>query len=635
MKTKEKSGKNKNFWVGENLVIKKYVDIAEELGSQMKAVSVAEFFKKNKHLLGFDNPLKSMLMVVKEAVDNSLDATEEYAHECEKKKREIEFPEIKIQISKEEHGLVIIPPGSDVPIADLIKTGKRNWDVMLLGKKLRASKVEGNTKLYNVEGRQIKLIFTGAKKPQVYVDNERAKVAERTLKYKVSITDNGPGIVEENIPKVFGKLLYGSKFHRLRQSRGQQGIGISSAVLYAQQTTGIPAKITSKIRSKKKAVTITLSIADNNEPIVHSKEYTDEFDYEHGTKIELVIEADYRESGEKSVFEFIRRTSIVNPHASFILIEPNKKKHVFKRTSNKLPREPTEIKPHPHGLEFGQLKDLLLATKAKTIKSFLVHDLSRVSSNMAESILKKLDIDSNKKPNDLTRQEIEKLLRALHKAPLQRPPTDCLSPIGKDALRKSILADTKAEFVAVISRKPTVYKGIPFLVEAAIAYGGEIKSEGMAQRLRYANKIPLLYDASGCATTKAIQEMNWKQYKVQSVAQNGVPMGPYVILIHLASVWVPYTSEGKSAIASYPDIIKEMKLALQDCARKLKSYLSANIRERIKAQRVGLFEAYMPELATALSKLTNVKEEEIKKSLLNVLDKISSVKSKEGEKNEK
>ncbi|MCD6547027.1 MAG: DNA topoisomerase VI subunit B [Nanoarchaeota archaeon] len=614
----------------------KEVEIAEKLGERMKAVSVAEFFKKNKHLLGFDNPLKSMLVVVKEAVDNALDATEEYAYELQKKGKEIEFPEIKVEIKKEEHGLVIIPEGSDIPIADLVKTGKRNWDLVLFGKRLRASKVEGNTKEYNVEGRKVKLVFTSAIKPQVYVDGVKASVKERTLKYKVSVTDNGPGIIESKIPNVFGKLLYGSKFHRLRQSRGQQGIGISSAVLYAQQTTGIPARITSKVKTKSKAVVMEISIADNNEPIIHSKEYVDGFDYEHGTKVELVIEADYRESGEKSVYEFIRRTAIVNPHATFILIEPNKRKTVFKRTSNKLPKEPKEIKPHPHGLEFGKLKDMLIATKARTIKSFLVNDLSRVSSQMADNILKKVNIDANKKPAELTRQEIEKLLRALHKAPLQRPSTDCLSPIGENALRKSILADTKAEFVAVVSRKPTVYKGIPFLVEAAIAYGGEIKSEGMAQRLRYANKIPLLYDAAGCATTKAIQEMNWKQYKVQSVAQNGVPMGPYVILIHLASVWVPYTSEGKSAIASYPEIIKEMKLALQDCARKLKSYLGAKIREAIKAQRVSLFEAYMPEFALALSKIIGVKEDEIKKDLVKVLSKLNKLRAKqEGEENEK
>ncbi|MCD6575628.1 MAG: DNA topoisomerase VI subunit B [Nanoarchaeota archaeon] len=611
------------------MTAKKYEDIAEELGSQMKAVSVAEFFKKNKHLLGFDSPIKAMLMVVKEAVDNSLDATEEYGHAYYKKHKKWYFPEIYVDIKKEEYGLVIIPKGSDRPLADIVKTGKK-WDLMHFGKKLRASKVEGNKKIYNVDGVKVEVIEEGLKKPKVYVEGERADIKERTLKYRVTIRDNGPGIIEKNIPKVFGKLLYGSKFHRLRQSRGQQGIGISSVVLYAQQTTGIPARIISKTE-KGKAVKMEITIADNNEPIIHNKEYV-EFPLEHGTEISVVIEADYISSGEKSVYEFLRRTSIVNPHATIIFSDPNKKRYVFKRTANSLPPEPREIKPHPYGLEFGKLKDMLLNTKSRNIRSFLINDLSRVSAAIADSILKKLEINPNTKPNEISRREIEKLLRALQKAPLKRPPTDCLSPIGEDALKKSILADTKAEFVAVVSRRPAVYKGIPFLVEAAVAYGGEIKNTGTAQRLRYANKIPLLYDAAGCAITKAIQETGWKQYKVENVASNGIPTGPYVILVHIASVWVPYTSEGKSAIASYPDIIKEMKLALQECGRKLKNYLSAKYREKRQAQRRSLFEIYIPELAYSLSKITNVDEKEIIKGLKKILNK---GKVAEGEENAK
>ena len=613
------------------MTVKTY-DVAEEMGKRMKSVSVAEFFKKNKHLLGFDNPLKAMLVVIKEAVDNALDATEEHAYELKKKGRAFELPEIKVRIKKEEHGLVILPSGEDIPIADLVKSDG-NWYVVLFGEKIRASSIEGDKKTYNVDGRKVDLIFTSAKKPQVYVDEKRAEVEERTLKYKVIITDNGPGIVEKNIPNVFGKLLYGSKFHRLRQSRGQQGIGISSTVLYAQQTTGTPALITSKTEAKEKATQISLSIADQNEPIIHSKEYVDDFEYKHGTRIELVIEADYRRSGSKSVYEFMRRTSIVNPHANFILKEPKKRKITFKRTSKKLPKEPDEIRPHPHGLEFGQLKDLLKVTNQASVKSFLIKDLTRVSNNIAEDILKKINIDTNADPKKLSNSEIEKLLRVLHKSNLQRPPTNCLSPISENALKKSIMGDTNAEFISVSSRRPAVYKGIPFLVEAAIAYGGDIPPTGSAQRLRYANKIPLLYDASGCATTTAIKEMNWKQYKVENVSQSGYPVGPYVILIHLASVWVPYTSEGKSAIANYPDIIKEMRLAVQDCARKLRIYLRAKLKEKRTRKRINLFETYLPEFAGSLAKITDKNEDKIKEKLKNtLLNKYNIGKTEEDEK---
>ncbi|MDD5238986.1 MAG: DNA topoisomerase VI subunit B [Candidatus Nanoarchaeia archaeon] len=597
----------------------KEVDIAETLGAQMKAVSVAEFFKKNKHLLGFDSPVKSMLMVVKEAVDNSLDATEDYAYENFRKTKQWAYPEIIVEIRKAEHGLAIIPEGSDIPIADITKTGK-TWDVEYFGRKLRASSVEGETKTYNIEGTKVQLTDTGAVKPQVFVNGAKANVEERTLKYQVVVTDNGPGIIEKNLPFAFGKLLYGSKFHRLRQSRGQQGIGISSAVLYAQQTTGLPAVITSKTE-KNKAVQIKLTIADNNEPNIHEKTTVQDFPYDHGTIFDATIEADYVATGEKSVYEFLRRTAIVNPHATILFISPEKEKFKFARTANELPLESKEIKPHPHGLEYGMMQGLLEKTNARNIRGFLSGDLSKVSPGIADDVLKKIEMNPNAKPKELGREEIEKLLRGLHKTPLQRPPTDCLSPIGEDALKKSILKDTKAEFVETVSRKPTVYQGRPFLIEIALAYGGGINAEGMAERLRYANKIPLLHDAAGCAITRAIQEMSWKQYGVQNVAQNGIPMGPYVILVHLASVWVPYTSEGKSAIANYDEIIKEIKLALQDCGRKLKSFLSSKNKAQRQAERKSMFEIYVPELAYSLEQVTDEKKEIIEKDLKKILGK--------------
>ncbi|HDQ59665.1 MAG TPA: DNA topoisomerase VI subunit B [Candidatus Woesearchaeota archaeon] len=595
-------------------------EIAQELGAQMKAVSVAEFFKKNKHLLGFDSPIKSMLMVVKEAVDNSLDATEDYGYGIGKRNSNLVLPEISVEIKKAEHGLAIIPEGWNVPLADLIHGSKERWEIILFGKSVRASRIEGNKKYYKVEENEVVLEDTGAKKPRVFVNDKRADIVDRTLKYKVIVTDNGPGIIQRNIPNVFGKLLYGSKFHRLRQSRGQQGIGISSAVLFAQQTTGVASKVTSRTGPDKPAHYLELSIADNNEPIIHHQGIDDSFKQDHGTRIELLIEAEYVGSGEKSVYEFLRRTSIVNPHAKITFVDPDNKKYVFPCTSAKLPKEPTEIKPHPHGIEFGVMQSMLLTTKAHSLKGFLTNDFTRISGPVADKILKKTRLEE-KKISDLDRNDIENLLRALHKEPLMRPPTDCLSPIGEKALEKSILKDTNAEFVTTVSRRPSVYKGIPFLVEAAVAYGGDIPKEKGAERLRYANKIPLSYDAAGCAITKAIQEVSWKQYGAQSVASNGIPTGPYVILVHIASVWVPYTSEGKSAIASYDDIIKEMKLALQDCGRKLKQFMSAKFKARRQAERRSLFEIYIPELSLSLTKLTGKKEDAIKKELQKIIGK--------------
>jgi DNA topoisomerase-6 subunit B len=281
-----------------------------------------------------------------------------------------------------------------------------------------------------------------------------------------------------------------------------------------------------------------------------------------------------------------------------------------------LPKEPTEIKPHPHGIELGILMRMLRLTKQRTVRAFLMKEFSRVGAGVADNILGHLKLE-NKKPEELERGEVEALLKALQKAPLQRPPTDCLSPIGEEALEKSVRAETKAEFVVANSRKPTVYRGMPFVIEAVIAYGGEVDLKGQAQRLRFANKIPLLYDAGGCAITQAIQEVDWKRYSVANLTSNNIPIGPYVILVHLASVWVPYTSEGKGAVASYPEIIKEMKLAIQECARKISVYTSGKRRAQIARERRNLFESYIPELAEDLSKLSG----EAKTKIVGCLEK--------------
>lgn len=595
-------------------------EIAEKFAEKYKGISIAEFFEKNRHLLGFDSKVKSMLTCVKEAVDNSLDACEELAYEQIKRKETAELPEIRIEIKKAEKAFTIVPEGAEESIAELIRRDKE-WYIVYMGKQMRASSRNKNVAKYNLEGTTILLTENNGSKPEITVNGQPAKIVEQVTKFYISVIDNGPGIVKEHLPDIFGRMLYGSKFHRLKQGRGQQGIGIHSAVLYAQLTTGRPAKITSRIAKSKPAHMMEVMInTAKNEPQVISDEIDTEFKPAHGTKIELFIDGEYVASGEKSVYEFIRRAAIVNPHATIVFVDPEGETFRFDRTTKEIPKESYEIKTHPHGLQLGILMRMLRDTDKKTLKLFMTHELSRVSPAIADDILEHLKLE-NKKPQELERYDTEALLKALQKAPLLRPPTDCLSPIGAEKLEKSITSKVKPEFIAVESRPPAVYSGMPFLVEAAIAYGGDMPKEGQAQRLRYANKIPLLYDASACAMTEAMQQVDWKRYGVENVSSNGIPTGPYMILVHLASVWVPYTSEGKSAIAGYPEIIKEIKLALQDCARKLKNYLGAKNRNKRQAERRSLFEIYIPELAYALEKLTDEKKEAIEKDLKRILGK--------------
>jgi DNA topoisomerase-6 subunit B len=518
--------------------------VADDLTGGHKSISIAEFFEKNRHLLGFDSKIKAMLTCVKEAVDNSLDACEENASELKKKKKEFELPDILVRI-------------------DLI---------------------QGEV-------------------------------------YKVIVEDNGPGIVASIIPKVFAKLLYGSKFHRLKQGRGQQGIGISAAILYGQLTTGKPARIISRISKEKQAqlVELFIDIKNNDAKVLRNEEYA-KFSKDTGTRVEVTLEGLYRGTGDKSVFEYLRRTSISNPHAKITFIDPEGKITVFKRATETMPTETKEIKPHPWGLELGVLTRMIEDTKKNSIQSFLTDELSKVGALNAKQILEKAKIDPKRRPDTIKTEEAVELIKELQKADLQRPPTDCLSPVGDGAIEKSLKSEYHPEYIVATTRPPNVYRGYPFQIEAALAYGGDIPENG-AQVLRVANKVPLLYESGACAITISVNEMDWKRYGIPKNSGSSVPNAPIIIFVHMCSVWVPFTSESKAAVANYPVIIKEIKLALQECARQLGVFIKRKMKIKRDAQRVNTFIKYGDVLAGALATLARKDEKEMKAMMNEVLEK--------------
>ncbi len=510
----------------------KELPIAYELAKKQKEISVAEFFTKNRHLLGFDNKRKALLMAIKEAVDNSLDACEEASV----------LPEISVEI---------------------------------------------------------------------------IQMAE--FKYKIIVEDNGPGIVKKQIPNIFAKLLYGSKFHTLKQARGQQGIGISAAVLYSQLTTGRPAKITSRVSKKEPAFYYELNIdTQNNKPVI-AKEEVVEWPKEHGTKVEVDLEAEYIK-GNQSVDEYLKQTAVINPHVTIIYTNPKSEQVIYARATDKLPDQAQEIKPHPYGIELGMLMDKLRWTESKTLQSFLTSEFSRVGPGTAKEICEHAAILPNTKPAEVSRDMAEKLLQGIQKTKIISPPTDCLSPIGEELLEKGLRKEIKAEFYCATSRTPSVYRGNPFVIEAAIAFGGEIPKDEKANILRFANRVPLLYQEGACAMTKSIMETNWKAYGLQQ-SGDSIPVGPAVIVVHMSSVWVPFTSESKEAIAHYAEIIKDIKLALQECGRLLGTYVRKKYRVSEQLERANMFEMYIPEIADSLSVLANEKKEKILQGLQKMLVK--------------
>ncbi len=501
----------------------KKMAIAHKLADKQREISVTEFFEKNKQILGFDSRSKSLLMGIKEAVDNSLDACEEAGI----------LPDISVRIDK--------------------------------------------------------------------VNDED---------YKICIEDNGPGIVHKMMPNVFGRLLYGSRFHALRQSRGQQGIGISATVMYGNITTGKPAHVISRIEGDDEVAWGMDIVIDTktNRPIVTNDKAFDWEGHPHGTSIEYTIKGRYI-NGKQSVYEYLRDTAIVNPHAQISFRDPDGKGFVFERATDIMPPKPKEIKPHPEGMEIGDLLKYAGNSSQKTVRAFLKNDFSRITDRLATEILEKSGVKEDKKPEKIDREDAIAILKAIETCKIMAPPTDCLSPIGDVLIKKGlmhVLDGLKPDYYATpVTRSPKAVNGNPFVVEAGIVYGGDIPSDGQVQILRFANRVPLLYQQGACAITKAISEMDWRRYGLEQRGGKGIPYGPAIILVHIASTKVPFTSEGKEAVASFPELQSEIGLALRLCARNLKSHLNKLERRKKTHAKFEIVQEILPDMAEKAARHLN------------------------------
>jgi DNA topoisomerase-6 subunit B len=507
---------------------------AEEMSEKQREISVSEFFAKNRHLLGFDNPRKALMTAVKEAVDNALDACEE---------------------------------------------------ACIL--------------------------------PHIYIE----LLQRSETRFKVTIRDNGPGIVRKQIENIFGRLLYGSKFHRLKMSRGQQGIGISAAGMYGLMTTGQPVLIISKTHKKKPAVEVLLKMdtSKNRADVVSEIEHPEDdglFPDGHGTQVSIELEGRYQQ-GRQSVDEYLDQTAIANPHAHFTYVNPSNETIEFKRGTNELPPEATEILPHPKGIELGTLIQMIERTERTQIGGFLQEEFSRVSPSVSKDICDRAGITGRTWVKQIGHKEAEAIYKAIQDARIMAPPTDCLVPIGTKALLSGLLKEVKAEFFTACTRPADVYRGNPFLIEVGLAFGGELPKDELIRVIRFANRVPLLYQQAACASFKAVLETSWKNYGV-SQSRGSLPDGPVVVMVHMASVWVPFTSESKEAIADYDEIRKEMKLALQEVGRKLGMYLRRRQRMRNEGERRSIFERYIGEIAQATEAITGTPAKQIYDSLLRV-----------------
>jgi DNA topoisomerase-6 subunit B len=507
------------------------MNMAEDIFKQFKEHSVAEFFKKNRQMLGFSGKVRSLTIIVHEFVTNSLDACEEAGI----------LPEIFVQVE----------------------------------------------------------------------ELERAKDH-----YRMTIRDNGPGIPKTHLGKALGQMLAGTKFHRYIQQRGQQGIGAAACTMFSYITTGQPTLAVSCHKGRKLKANISIDFK-GNKPVV--EELEDGTTEESGLTVVSEFKDVKYERSNYGVYEYLRRTALANPHCTITLVEPGGQRVAFPRSVERSPQKPFEIKPHPLGITTHDLLEFAKRSReSRKISSFLQDTFSRVSAGKVEE-LKSLvpDVDFGKNPADLSWDEAEAIVKGFSQVKWIAPATDSLVPIGKEQVEASFRNIFNPEVLVVTERSPKVYRGgIPFMVEVGIAYGGGVaEAEKKGEVMRFANRVPLLFDSGGCAITETIKGMDWKRYDIKKFEEE-----PVAVLVNLISVHVPYTSAGKQAISNEEDIMAEIKFALMEASRGVQKYLSGKRKAHEIATKKKVVSRYIRQLSSDLSILSGEPQKKIEERLSGIIE---------------
>lgn len=493
--------------------------ISKKLSSKYRKIGFAEFIEKNKQMLGFENPARSLIMCIKEAVDNSLDACEE---------------------------------------ANIL--------------------------------------------PEIYISIQSLKKLTGKNYFSIVIKDNGPGVPRDKVPNVFGSLLYGSKFHSLKQNRGQQGIGISAAVLYGQITTGSPAKIISKVEEEETAFEALVSVNRDNTPSLKNKKRI-VVDYKSGTEVHLKVLGSYVKKGPKSLKYFINLISLINPHATLIFEDPLGEKYVYNRIVNKPITIACETLPHPKSLEIGIFKRMLALTPLQTLSDFLKYEILGIDNDFLNILKSRLKVPLYFNPKDITLYESENILNSLVSLNI-KPSIDSLSLINPQNLQLALR--NMGEFSIISSTVSSIglLNGNSFVVEGGIVFGGDLPKDTRIEIIRVANKMPLTYKEGSCLITKEIFNFKWRNYNVAHRIGE-CPIGPFKLFIHLAASKIPYTSQSKEAVADIPELKSKMDEVLKILAKKISKYIRNKELEEKNKEKIKVIENYLPYFAKIVSSVVD------------------------------
>jgi len=659
---------------------------AEEIAKDFKEHSVAEFFKKNRQMLGLFGKVRTLTTIVHEYATNSLDACESAGilPEIEIKVQELgeEFYEVTAKdngpgLTKDTVGkalgqllagtkfhrrvqsrgqqgigacmkgdtLVPLSDGRIIPIKEIVEKKIQGECISLDLKNLKlvSGKISKFWKIRNpffikintLKGRQILLtpenpVLTINKGKLEWIRaDEIIKGTKIAAPNKLNADVCWLEVKDISIEKNNEEFVYDLEIEGHHNFIAGGIVCHNSGVtMFSQTTTGKPVRVITGT-GKGKAISLELTIdPKKNEPKIMSMQEIDKpF---RGVAIQAKFKDVLYRVSDQGPLEYLRRTAIANPHAEITFIDPEGAKTTFKRTIKEIPKPAHPVLPHPKGVTVDELITMAKYSDSRKVSSFLKNEFDRMGDKAIEEIIKKVSFDMNKDPKKLEWAEAEEIIKCFKEIDFIAPSADSLRPIGEEQIAVSLKSIVKPEFLSVITRKPQVYRGgFPFQVEVAVAYGGEAgrQSENNKEEqkgfesigrkievMRFANRAPLLFDGGGCAITKAVQTIDWRRYGIQDVEN-----APLTVFVNFISVYVPYTSAGKQAIADEEEVLEELRLALMDAGRKIVRYIVGKRKEKEKQEKKRMYMKYAVEVAYAVSLLTGKEKKSIEKKLLDIV----------------
>jgi len=457
----------------------------------------------------------------------------------------------------------------------------------------------------------------------VEINKKGASVARNTDLVEITIEDNGPGLNIDDLPKVFGEYLASSKFGKGRCSRGQQGIGISAATTWAQLTNASGVEVISKTKNMPKAVCVIIDVdIKKNRGIIKKKEFV-KWDKKHGLKAVFRIDGRIQLNGDGGLITYLEGTALVNPHLTLHYRLLDQKWRHIEKVTNTVPAIPPATLPHPHTMKLGEFISHAHLFGKVSLDSFLKKGFSKIGKKTLDDFSKNGLSSSLLKKNlkSFTEQEYKKVFHSIQKTDMSNPTTKSVLTVGEESLSHSIQRIGQVDFFSVITRKPRICDHKPVVVEVAIArlldkaLGDE---ESLVRLMRFANRVPLQFDKSACAITKAVESVNWRSYGL-SQQKNSLPLGPYVFAVSVTSPFIKFKNASKETIDASEELVEEIRRTLMQTGQKLARHIRREKRADELEKKTQYIKQFVPILVKKLADITKASSQRQKKATQGIM----------------